>query len=123
MNMIEHCKIENELDQNGNPTGGYAYGLGLMIDWQRGPLGRHTKDCKPGSHGVGCTRAEPNGAFVETVISAARQRLEFYQAASNGKFACEENATAIAKLGEALEVLNNRTRNREERQVEGMHQV
>jgi len=111
MNSIEKCAIVNEIDPNGNPSGGEVSGVGLSIKWQDGPLGR------------GAARAEPNGAFVETVISAARQRIEFYQTASNGKFACEENKEAIKWLIYALGILNKRTEDREAREVEGTHQT
>lgn len=94
---------------DGNPAGGYVRGTGLSIDWQNGPLGR------------GFDRHEPNGAFVETVIEAARQRIEYYQTGCNGKFACRENALAITKLEEALHWLNHRTAAREARGVEGTH--
>lgn len=107
--MLGEIYAHNELDGNGNPTGGYANGIGLSIQWQNGPLGR------------GQDRKEANGAFVETVIAAAKQRLEFYQTASGGKFACDENLIAIQELDEALEALASRTKAREEREVEGTH--
>lgn len=100
----------NCFDGFGNPTGGYVKGTGLSIDWQNGSLGR------------GEDRIEPNGAFVETVIEAARQRIEFYQTAPNGRFACRENAVALTKLDEALMWLNKRTADRESRAVEGTYQ-
>jgi len=106
MNNIKECAIQNRLDENGNPTGGSVSGVGLILNWQDGPLGR------------GEERKAPNGAFVETVISAAKQRLEFFQA---NKFSCRENAIAITKLEEALMWLEKRTKDREERQVEGTH--
>ena len=81
-------------DDNGNPAGGHVSGTGINITWQNGPLGR------------GDQRQEPNGAFVETVIAAVVQRIEYYQA---GKFRCRENALAITKLEEALHWLNSRT--------------
>jgi len=62
---------------------------------------------------------DPNGAFVDDVIEAARQRLEFYQKASNGRFACRENAIAITKLEEALHWLYARRMEREIRGVQG----
>ena len=108
MNAIKECEVKNCLDANDNPTGGHVYGTGLKIDWQDGPLGR------------GDDRKAPNGAFVETVISAAIKRLEFY---NEGKFRCRENSLAITHLQEALHWLEARTREREERQVEGEHKV
>ena len=106
--MLGKYASENSVDENGNPTGGSVRGVGLTIDWQDGPLGR------------GEDRKDPNGAFAETVIDAARQRIEFYQ---NSKFKCRENAIAITKLEEALMWLNKRTRDREAREVEGEHKV
>lgn len=99
----------NRVDPDGNPAGGYVRGVGLDIDWQDGPLGR------------GPDRAEPNGAFVETVIRAAKQRIEHYQKAADGKFRCRENALAITKLDEALLWLKQRTERREAEGVEGTH--
>ena len=107
--MLDKFQAENKVDENNNPAGGYVIGTGLKIEWQNGPIGR------------GAERIEPNGAFVETVIAAVVQRIEFYQTASNKKFACRENAIAITKLEEALLWLNKRTVDREKRQVEGTH--
>jgi hypothetical protein len=105
--MLGKYDAENGI-QDGNPTGGTVRGVGLSIDWQDGPLGR------------GAERKEPNGAFVETVIDAARQRIEFYQ---QGKFKCRENALAITKLEEALHWLHARTEKREVAGVEGTHKI
>lgn len=110
MNDIKNCVAVNDNDEQGNPAGGSVHGKGIDIKWQKGPLGR------------GNDRVEPNGAFVETVISAIIQRIEYYQTASEGKFKCRENAIAITKLEEALLWLNKRTMDRENRQVEGTHQ-
>ena len=107
--MNQKITAENWTDTDGNPTGGTAVGKGIIIIWQNGPLGR------------GADRMEPNGAFVEGVIEAARQRLEFFQTAGGGRFACGENASAIEHLGMALYMLNARTQAREARQVEGTH--
>jgi hypothetical protein len=93
-------------DENGNPAGGTTSGTGISITWQNGPLGRDGE------------RKEPNGAFVEGVIAAALDRLEYYQAS---KFKCRENALAITKLEEALHWCQHRTAKREERAVEGTH--
>jgi len=106
--MLAEYNASNFTDPDLNPTGGSVRGTGLTIDWQDGPLGR------------GVERKEPNGAFVETVIDAARQRIQFYQ---ESKFACRENAIAITKLEEALLWLNKRTADREKRQVEGEHKA
>lgn len=106
--MLDKFEADNFNDDNGNPAGGFVNGVGLSITWQEGPLGR------------GEDRKEPNGAFVETVIAAAKQRLEYYQ---DSKFSCEENEQAIFHLTAALNVLNARTQAREQREVEGTHEV
>ncbi len=99
----------NLTDSQGNPTGGGVEGKGLSISWQNGPLGRPPKPA--------------TGAFAEDVIEAVRQRLEFYQTASGGKFACRENALAITKLEEALHWLTARRMEREARGVQGEHKA
>ena len=88
----------NYLDEHGRPAGGHARGVvGFVIDWQDGPLGRVGSD----------ERVEPNGAFVEDVLLAVVDRLEFYQASD---FRCRENALAITKIEEALHWLESRTK-------------
>ncbi len=104
--MRQPIVSQHNLDANGKPAGGCTTGIGLQIQWQNGPLGRDGD------------RLAPNGAFVETVIAAALDRLEFYQ---SGEFRCRENALAITKLEEALHWCNHRTAERERRQVEGTH--
>lgn len=97
------------LDAAGTPSGGSSSARGIQVDWQHGPLGR------------GEDRVEPTGAFVETVIEIALGRLRFYQTASDGKFACRENALAVTHLEEGLHWLNHRTAAREAREVEGLN--
>ena len=104
--MLDSMYYDNYVDEQGNPAGGVVTGKGLEITWQNGPLGR------------GENRQEPNGAFVETVIDAVAQRIAFYQ---NSKFHCIENAIALGHLNAALEVLNERTKARDDRDVEGTH--
>lgn len=104
MNQAIHGQHFN--DANGKPAGGHTTGVGIDIIWQNGPLGR------------GAERLEPNGAFVEGVIAAAVDRLQYYQKSG---FACRENALALTKLEEALHWLNARTAAREARGVEGTH--
>ena len=106
--MNQSLDIKNEVDADGNPAGGYVNGAGIEIAWQEGPLGS------------GAERKEPNGAFVEDVLFAALQRIQYYQ---DGKFKCRENALAITKIEEALHWLNARTEDRELRGVEGTHKA
>jgi hypothetical protein len=106
--MLQKVTSQHFNDDNGNPAGGKTQGVGIQIEWQNGPLGR------------GVERIEPNGAFVEGVIAAALDRIQYYQ---DSKFKCRENALAITKLEEALHWLNHRTQDRERRVVEGTHGV
>jgi hypothetical protein len=109
--MLERNKItyHNLTDKDGNPAGGEVSGPGLSIKWQDGPLGRPPKPA--------------TGAFVEDVIEAARQRLEFYQTGGNAKYNCRDNAIAITKLEEALLWLNRRRLDRELRNIQGLNQL
>lgn len=96
------------VDTQQRPAGGISTGRGFTIAWQHGPLGR------------GAERREPNGAFVEDIIAAVIGRLEFYQASA---FACQENAEALDALYIAAQRLDDRTRDREARAVEGTHSL
>ena len=86
--------------------GGTTFGTGFAISWQNGPLGRDGD------------RIKPNGAFVESIILAAVDRLEYYQ---QSRFASAYNADALISLRQALARLNDRTSDRERRGVEGTH--
>lgn len=108
--MTQKIEGEHLNDENGNPAGGRTVGIGIEIAWQIGPLGRVEQG----------NRVEQNGAFVEGVIAAAIDRLEYYQAS---KFKCRENALAITKLEEALHWCGHRTAKREAQKVEGTHAV
>ncbi len=99
-------KSEHWLDENENPAGGSTFGDGFVISWQNGPLGR------------GNERKEANGAFVEHIIMAAIDRMEFYQ---DSKFACSTNDDTLMHLKCALSSQQSRTQNRETRGVEGTH--
>lgn len=105
--MSELFEAQNLRTKEGAPDGGRAWGTGLVINWQRGPLL------------VDGERRTPNGAFVETVIRVALQRLEFYQ---DSTFACDENAEAIAHLKSAIQAIEARTARRTAAAIEGTHQ-
>ena len=66
--MLQQIEQVHDVDKHGNPAGGHSEAMGMQLFWQNGPLGR------------GAERQEPNGCFVETVVKAAMDRLEFYQA-------------------------------------------
>lgn len=104
--MLEKFTAEHWNDAQGNPSGGVTQGVGFTISWQNGPLGR------------GADRRNPNGAFVETIIGAAIDRLNYYQ---QSKFHCEENQKAIEACYHALAALNLRTSRRDRAGIEGTH--
>ncbi len=108
--MLQEFAANNFTDDEGLPAGGNAVSVGLSVEWQRGPL-------KEGPS------SDPNGAFVETLIAVALQRIEWYQEVNNGKFNCLQNDLAMGCLKEALEHLDNRTKDRQARGVEGTHQA
>ena len=115
-NVNRNLFAENITDEDDNPTGGRVVLDGktsdspmLVINWQNKP--RKQED---GS------LAEPNGAFVEDVIWAALQRLEFF---NEGKYRDRANSIAITHLEQALQALKDRQLERSQRGVEGEHKV
>ena len=61
-----------------------------------------------------------NGVMNEDLIAMVLTRLNFWQTT---QFKCRENACAITKLEEALMWLRKRTISRENRGVEGTHNI
>lgn len=61
-----------------------------------------------------------NGITHEALLAVLIDRLKGFQA---GQYACRENALALTKLEEALFWLNERTRARMDRNVEGTMEV
>lgn len=107
-----HQEFFNEhwLDGSKKPAGGVSTGTGFTISWQNGPLGKAgTED-----------RKAPNGAFVETLIQAVIERIEFYN--SSG-FGCKENNEALWHLEQANEWLDKRTKDRQSKGIEGTHEL
>lgn len=106
---VQEVTCANVTDVNENPTGGEVVGPGLTIHWQNGPRAREDGSLAPA-----------NGAFVETVIYAALQRLEFFQ---KSKYSTPENEEACIALTNALTALDKRRQDRKGRGVEGKHEV
>ena len=105
---VQPYDFDNLVDEDGKPAGGWVEATGIFIEWQNGPL------VDPAT-GV---RQEPNGAFVETVIKIALDRIAHYQGTP---FECPENERAAEHLRKALQELKERTMIREARGVEGTH--
>lgn len=121
LNINPMIAASNQRDENDNPTGGGVRleitrevngGAGIhnaiQIYWQDGPRGQEDGSLAP-----------PNGAFVEDVIYAALQRLEFFQ---GSKFKSEYNQVAIDHLTAALVALDARSTDRHSRGVLGKHE-
>lgn len=119
-NINPNLVATNKVDENGNPTGGDValtvskdegtLHSALNIQWQDGPRGQEGTD----------ELLPPNGAFVEDVLWAALQRLEFF---NEGKYRDRANSLAITKIEEALQALKNRQLERSYRGVEGKHEA
>jgi len=103
-------RCRNYTDDNGNPSGGYAHGVGMCISWQDGPRGKLPDG--------GLQPA--NGAFVEDALVAAHQRLDFFQ---RSQYAHPDNAEAMGHIYQALECLNRRAKERKARGVLGQNAV
>ncbi len=102
-------------DQDGNPTGGHTEMFvggdednsptqAIDINWQDGIVGESGQ----------------SGAFVEDVLEAARQRIQFF---NSTRFRCRENSIAITKIEEALQWLDWRTRQRLQQDVENTYET
>lgn len=59
-----------------------------------------------------------HGTTLEEMLRVSIERLQDL----NSRHSCRENAIAITKMQEALMWLNERTKNRQERGVEGKHE-
>lgn len=100
-------------DSDGNPTGGQTVmqaphpeynAYAISIRWQDGIIGEDGQ----------------NGAFIEDVLEAARQRLRFFNSMDQTR--CRENSLAITKIEEALQWLDWRTRQRVIHDVENTYE-
>jgi len=119
-NINHNLKANNKLDENNNPTGGdvslHVTKQGdpeypaLIVNWQDGPRGTVEDG----------TLSDPNGAFIEDVLWAALQRLEFF---NEGKYRDRANSLAITHIEQALQALKDRQLERLFRNVEGKHEV
>lgn len=78
--------------------------VSAIINFQNGPI----------------KEAGVNGLSNEALLAVVIDRLQCFQ---NGPFKCRENALALTKLEEAMHWLHHRTREREQRGVEGTHKV
>ena len=90
-----HRYCIGRVSRTDEPLGEFGH-----IEFQNGPVGEK---------GV-------NGCFQEDLIAICIDRLRSFQA---GDFKCRENALALTKLEEALHWLDHRTKDRQQRGVEG----
>lgn len=111
-NSEQLVKSNFSVDRAGNPTGGTTWlnppadpGIdAIRIHWQDGIIGEEGQ----------------NGAFIEDVLEAARQRLRFFNSVDHTR--CRENSLAITKIEEALQWLDWRTRQRLAQDVENTYE-
>lgn len=61
-----------------------------------------------------------NGCHQEDLLAIVIDRLESFQ---EGPFSCRENALALTKIQEAMHWLNHRTKDRDQRGVEGTNNL
>jgi len=73
------------------------------INFQNGPIGEKG----------------PNGCQNEDLLSIVMDRLRCFQ---SGPYPCRENALALMQVEKALRHLNDRTRDRQRRDVEGKNE-
>ena len=109
-------KSEFKTNAEGWPTGGQTIldiesvhddgnvTVPMIIDWQDGIVGDDGQ----------------NGAFLEDVMEAVRQRLRFFQ--SNPNTRCRENAIALTHIETSLAWLDFRTRSRTVQKVENSYE-
>lgn len=109
LNVQSGIIAQNLTDDDDNPSGGCVVGKGIDIQWQNGARATDSEMMK-----------DSNGAFVEDVLWAALQRLQYFQ---DSKYRSRENAMAITHIEEALGALNLRRLARSMRGVEGKHEV
>lgn len=76
----------------------------VVILFQNGPIPEHGT----------------NGVTHEALLAIVKHRLESFQA---GKYACDDNAVALAAVDNAIAALHARTKTRLARGVEGTHAV
>lgn len=98
------------LDEPGDGGACHRYALivgehEIVLPFQNGPLGKDGENI--------------NGISIEALIAVCIDRMRGFQ---TGDFACRTNAIALTKLEESLMWLQNRTRDRVARGVEGTHE-
>lgn len=109
VNGLNEAISINTIDQPG-PGGGYhdyevRYAdYQLLISFQNGPINEK---------GV-------NGISNEALLAIVEHRLQCFQA---GEYRCLENETALVDVQQALSFLQQRTKSRVDRGVEGTSQV
>lgn len=95
----EYLVLQSEIDKENGGNKELAH-----IKFQNGPI----------------KEAGINGIHNEDLIAIVMDRLNFFQ---KGIYACEENSMAIIKLQESLMWLRKRTQDRDDRGVEGTHNI
>ena len=101
-----HRYVISGFDATGNASAGGEYMPNrLVVIFQNGPIGEN-------GNGV-------NGITHEVLLAIVADRLRSFQA---GPYSCKANACALTHIEEAQHWLQQRTRERMRRGVEGTHQ-
>lgn len=103
----EYQVVAPGIDNGEKPTSGHPEDATLCdIRFQNGPI-------NVDGNGI-------NGVQHEDLLAVIIDRLEGFQ---SGPYKCEENEQALYYVRNALYVLQSRTRQRIERNVEGTHKI
>jgi len=97
-------KLDLEAQESLDGTMSFIEEEYIKIKFQCGPIKEH----------------DENGTTIELVAQVLIDRLEGFQ---KGPFKCRENALAITKFQEAIHWLEDRTKGRQDRGVEGTNKA
>lgn len=102
--------VSDGYEAKGENVEYYICRSGGREDVPAGEFGHAVFQCGP------VTESGPNGCFIEDLIAICIDRVRAYQ---TGALPCLENGRAINHLEEALYHLDQRTKDRQKREVEG----
>ncbi len=115
---INECNDAITIDADDrNPENGNASHV-YTLSWHEADESGHDIDI-PFQNGP-INEVGVNGVTNEALLAILIDRIEGFQ---TSKWSCEENAVALRHLKDARAALNDRTRARADRGVEGTHEV
>ena len=111
---VNHQLTVEVLDEPGQGGACHHYRIAVPMDFPSGGWGSSFTNIRFQNGPI--KEWGLNGITQETLLAIVIDRLRGFQ---SGPFACRNNAFALAKIEEALECLQDRTRERIKRSVEG----